>query len=713
MNLENEPMYFRRPVVEICNIQNQVDEGQLEIIGPETEIEPDQKEIAFRLESSLRALNRPRFDPWERFRANELMRTQNGTVTEAFLVGNKEAYLVWLSQSKAFVNKVLMVWRSYQIDGDNITEAPVTVVRPYHGAKDHLASLMDNTDRRFLEELPHEIKTDITCSSNCQQVALADPKFYSPEKPGYPNQGSLIATSGLVESGCNVFVLPFGFTETIQGYQELKEQEHNWIRQVCQTIKEQSIKYVCLPLHNITLDRALLLSRAIKSVFPDVAIIAGGPLVTGLAIGEHLVPGSSDAPSLFELSFNGNTQKPDIDNIVIGDGKAALTEVINALTQGTESSVPGTEQYCSQGNTVMINPPRPREALGTVINPETLTHFVFDELLSKGYSKQMTGIVDSAGCPYSCSFCLGRILPGGWYTERILNKDLINQNSPQGVAAALIKVMKEGTASIFFHGPTISSNQSWEQIADLVDEARREWQFSNVNQFPNPRITAFARVDDLANERLMETIFRIAPPADWTFSVGFESANEEIIKSVHKGVRHSGLDTQKEIFRTLQQRGARIRLSVIIGLPQETYKEAKLTIKSISEWLKEGIISSVDIHNYDIPYHILPFRFYTDGRGSQIPAYLLTMGKIDLPPAAFADALSNGRINVPWESWGVAEQHIITDALKSNYQNPKGLDAPYGDSAMTVKQVWEVISEGFSLCSSSHIADLIAKQGYN
>ena len=125
-------------------------------------------------------------------------------------------------------------------------------------------------------------------------------------------------------------------------------------------------------------------SRFIKTVLPNVKIVAGGPQLTAYP-----------KESLLEES---------IDFGIYGEGELSTLDVVKAIERGSELNDVKGSIYKKDGQ-VIINPPREE-----IDNLDSLPFPAIDLLPYRYYSalsvrSPFFTMVTSRGCPYKCGFC--------------------------------------------------------------------------------------------------------------------------------------------------------------------------------------------------------------------------------------------------------------------------------------------------------------------
>lgn len=165
-----------------------------------------------------------------------------------------------------------------------------------------------------------------------------------------------------------------------------------------------------------------------------------------------------------------------------------------------------------------------------------------------GKGKPFASILTDYGCPFRCSFCIGGKL--GYKTREISN-----------VMEELRYVHSLGIRELWVKDLTFGCHRrhSMEFCQALIDSGMQfDW-------------VTLSRVDVMDEEILS----LMARAGCHTIQLGVESANEEILESISKGISK---DRILEVFRTCRKLGIRTLAHFIIGLPGETEQTALETI---------------------------------------------------------------------------------------------------------------------------------------
>jgi anaerobic magnesium-protoporphyrin IX monomethyl ester cyclase len=312
----------------------------------------------------------------------------------------------------------------------------------------------------------------------------------------------------LIREGIEVKILDFLVTH----YHPRK------LRRELEEYRPQLVGATCVTL-NYPIARRML--KVCKAFDPHIFTVIGGPHVT-FALEETLL------------------QSPWIDAIVIGEGERTLVELARAVEEGKDIyHVPGIA--FADGGMAVKTPPQDRiEDLDQLPLPAR-------ELLPMARYRALgtpCTVITSRGCPYSCIFCSGHRMFG----------PKVRFRSPGLVVDEIEKLQRDfGLTKINIVDDTFTVNH---RHAEAVCEEmlRRNLKI---------KWSVFARVD-----RISEDLARLMNRAgcEWVL-FGVESADEEILKTIRKGIT---LDEVRRAVKIAAEAGINVFNSFILGLPGES-----------------------------------------------------------------------------------------------------------------------------------------------
>jgi len=347
--------------------------------------------------------------------------------------------------------------------------------------------------------------------ANCWLISMRVLLLSTPhpleESPLPPLSLSYLA-SVLAQEGIEVKILDFLVTQ----YHPKK------LRRELEEYRPQLVGATCVTL-NYPIARRML--KVCKAFDPHIFTVIGGPHVT-FAPEETLL------------------QSPWIDAVVIGEGERTLVELVRAVEEDKNiHHVPGIA--FADGGMVVKTPPQARiENLDQLPLPAR-------ELLPMARYRALgtpCTVITSRGCPFSCIFCSGRRMFG----------PKVRFRNPGLVVDEIEKLQRDfGLAKINIVDDTFTLNHHHAR-AVCEEMLRRNLKI---------KWSAFARVDKIS-EDLAQLMNRSG--CEWIL-FGVESADEEILKTIRKGI------TPEEVRRGVKiatEAGINVFNSFILGLPGES-----------------------------------------------------------------------------------------------------------------------------------------------
>ena len=310
----------------------------------------------------------------------------------------------------------------------------------------------------------------------------------------------------------------------------------------------------------------------LKKINPELVIVLGGPEVT------------------YDVSY-WLERLNDVDFIVIGEGEITFKQLLHQLHGEKDfSSISGLAFRKQDEN--FITAQRNKVDLKELPSP-----FRFEEDISH-FSKRVTYIETSRGCPFSCQFCLSSIEVGVRYFDREKVKEDIRY------------LMEHGAKTIKFVDRTFNISRSYamEMFQFLIDEHKP----GTVFQF---EITA-----DIMRPEVIQFLNDHAPRGLFRFEIGVQSTNDATNELVMRKQNFSKLTRTVSMVKEGQKIDQ--HLDLIAGLPEEDYNSFRQTFNDVfalrPEELQLGFLKMLrgtglrlraEDHNYvymdHSPYEIL------------------------------------------------------------------------------------------------------------
>lgn len=240
---------------------------------------------------------------------------------------------------------------------------------------------------------------------------------------------------------------------------------------------------------------------------------------------------------------------PQVDIVVRGEGEYTFRDLVR---RGAPEDVLGLS-YKKDG-VVIHNEDRPCiEQLDSL--PFPARHLRRVKYLNHMYKEERENdvITMSRGCYGKCSFCC----------ETYMNHGNVRFRSPENIMDELHEISdyhQGKPLKIFVTDPSFMSNPKiMDRLCDLLLQSGLDIRFS-----------VMARVDSIV--RNPGLVKKMCAAGIQSYELGFESANEDILNDVNKGIT---LGLQREAVEILLENGANISGTFVIGLPGQSEADIK------------------------------------------------------------------------------------------------------------------------------------------
>jgi anaerobic magnesium-protoporphyrin IX monomethyl ester cyclase len=237
---------------------------------------------------------------------------------------------------------------------------------------------------------------------------------------------------------------------------------------------------------------------AIKTRFPEIVVLAGGPHVTAMP------------EEVLQIS------KADI--CVIGEGEQTLSQILESKLNGRSrlEEVPGIA-YRQGERTVRT---QRREFITNLDDiPFPAREFVQDPTLYHGNflrrQKLEASVLTSRGCPFNCCFCSNPV----WKSA----KPWLRQRSVRNILEEIQNLYENGVREIYFSSDEINFNEKW--AIELFEEIRAK---NHGDLF----LQCNLRADKISSE-----LVRAMKEANcWLVHMGMESGNDRVLRGIGKNI---------------------------------------------------------------------------------------------------------------------------------------------------------------------------------
>lgn len=278
----------------------------------------------------------------------------------------------------------------------------------------------------------------------------------------------------------------------------------------------------------MTFDAAMSVLRDVKELAPAITTMMGGPHVSFCAR-ETL------------------SQNPELDICVLGEGEATVAEMVSQLKSGGDLSLVPGMAFRNHGEIITTDTRPPNFDVKKLPLPAR-------HLLPLGRYRALglaISMITSRGCPFQCIFCVGRKMSGA----------KVRYRDPVSVVDEMAYLHALGFYQI--------------NIADDLFTAKKSHCFAVCEEIIARNLhvkwTAFSRANTI-NRPLLA---KLKQAGCIQLSFGFESANEEILKTVQKRINREQMLNAAEMCRA---EGMPAQASFIYGLPGETPETIRETV---------------------------------------------------------------------------------------------------------------------------------------
>ncbi|MFQ5952629.1 MAG: B12-binding domain-containing radical SAM protein [Candidatus Omnitrophota bacterium] len=242
----------------------------------------------------------------------------------------------------------------------------------------------------------------------------------------------------------------------------------------------------------------------------------------------------------------------DLDIIIRGESELTVADI---ATAGDLENVPGIS-FIKNGK-IIKTPDRPfLDDLDKL--PFPARHLLNNDLyLTPDTKEPITLIYSGRGCPYQCIFCAVPPVSG----------HQIKLRSPENIVDEIEECVKKyGIRDFFFRADTFTFDEKWviEICKRIIDKGLKIRWGTN------------SRVDTISENRLKW----MKEAGCWVIGFGIESGNQESLDLMKK---RAGLDDARKAVSLCRKHDIKTYTLFIIGLPWETRKSVKDTIRFAKE----------------------------------------------------------------------------------------------------------------------------------
>lgn len=267
------------------------------------------------------------------------------------------------------------------------------------------------------------------------------------------------------------------------------------------------------------------LCRVIKSYWPDVPIVLGGP---------H--PTVRPEDTLRDI--------PEADMVIVGEGERLINILAGAMVKF--GRIPKAQQVIKDKQKLVDLDTLPLPARHLL----PMKQYQITASRNKGHHAYT--IIVARGCPFNCAFCC-----------RLHGRKVRFHSIDRVIQEIELLVRDYNAKEINLEADTITVNRAWmyalcDALIDTGLNHRVSW-------------TCESRVDTVDEAMLR----RMKLAGCWQISYGVETGSQRLLDFIKKGIT---LQQVRETFRATKKVGINIRAFFMLGIPTETREESNATI---------------------------------------------------------------------------------------------------------------------------------------
>jgi len=287
-----------------------------------------------------------------------------------------------------------------------------------------------------------------------------------------------------------------------------------------------------------TIGVALDSADKIKQVKPDTIVVLGGYHPT--------------------FEYKSVLEEESVDVVVRGEGEYTLLELVRTIeNNGDLFNVEGLAFHDEYDGSLIVTPDRPIiENLDELPFP-AFHLFPMEKYRILNITTNVATIITTRGCPMQCSFCSSAALHGHKLRRRSV-ENVVNEIE--------MRLMEQNIDTIAFMDDTFTLNKRF--VKEFCSEIKKRdlkfwWGCTS-------------RVDTLDRD-LLQTM---KAAGCITIFIGVESADQQMLEKMNKNITVSKTENA---FKLAREVGIRSIASCVIGMPEDTIKSMKQTIKFVKK----------------------------------------------------------------------------------------------------------------------------------
>jgi anaerobic magnesium-protoporphyrin IX monomethyl ester cyclase len=323
--------------------------------------------------------------------------------------------------------------------------------------------------------------------------------------------------------------------------------EQEYIKIVSQKIIDEDWDCVGITLTTSQAKYAIEISKVIKSLKPNLRIIAGGPHITYTYL-------SHQKQKLRNQRMMDDLEKY-FDVCVVGDGEKSFEYALSTTSKFLNATITTSPLYMSASD--LEKAPFPAYHL---LNLKKYNYTLSSrELTSTDFSDEVISLISQRGCPYGCRFCAG--------ANNIFFKKIRKIETSKTVKEVEHLYLTYGYKRFAFYDDELNVS---DRLNDLLDGLQSLQMKYGVDM----SFRGFLKANLITKEqvkKLKTTGFVMA-------SIGLESGSERILKNINK---HATVAQNTAALDILRESGIYDKCSISIGHPGESHR----TIEETFSWL--------------------------------------------------------------------------------------------------------------------------------
>lgn len=287
-----------------------------------------------------------------------------------------------------------------------------------------------------------------------------------------------------------------------------------------------------------TIGVALDSADKIKQVKPDTIVVLGGYHPT--------------------FEYKSVLEEESVDVVVRGEGEYTLLELVRTIEdKGDLINVDGLAFHDESDGSLIVTQDRPIiENLDELPFP-AFHLFPMEKYRILNITTNVATIITTRGCPMQCSFCSSAALHG----------HKLRRRSVENVVDEIeMRLIEQNIDTIAFMDDTFTLNKRF--VMEFCSEIKKRdlkfwWGCTS-------------RVDTLDKD-LLQTM---KDAGCITIFIGVESADQQMLEKMNKNITVSKTENA---FKLAREVGIRSIASCVIGMPEDTIKSMKQTIKFVKK----------------------------------------------------------------------------------------------------------------------------------